>query len=573
MTSLPPNKNLLPVTLLSGFLGAGKTSLLKHMLQNQQGKKYAVIVNDMAELNIDAELIQNSSLLQTQEKVVQLQNGCICCTLRGDLLLEVARLAKTGKFDYLVIESTGISEPMQVAETFTFSVDEFLTPETLNQNSTKKSSNPDHKPHSSSETSNKKSKQKGKDIPAEEQAELLESLKCLKDLARLDTCVTVIDACSFDDTFQNAESVRDIYKDADEKDARNLSDLMVDQIEFANVIVINKTDLVNSKVVGKIKALVKSMNPTAEIILTQYGKVDLNKITDTGLFCFEKAALSPGWLKSIEGELIPETEEYGVSSFVYRARRPFHPQRLWDLLEREFVLQEENYTDGNRSGDTPDNSNQNDEEEDDQMEEINWVGEEEDELDSFTVSVNKVKEFRKENGGTNKLPFEGVLRSKGFFWMGSRYDLMGEWSQSGLVLMMSCGGVFFSCMPEEDWPIPDDESARKKIRDRYFPEDEELKLIRQLKRGERKNKVARRRKVEEEEEEEEEIAIVGDRRQEIVFIGIDLKKDAITKALNKCLVSNEEWMWYLKLVVEDPWLPWPHALEFMPKVPFIQSLQ
>jgi len=278
-----PLSGRLPVTVLSGFLGAGKTSLLNNVLNNRAGMRVAVIVNDMSEVNIDAALVERSGaeLSRTEEKLVEMSNGCICCTLRDDLLAEVSRLAQERRFDYLLIESTGISEPIPVAQTFTFEDEKGVS---------------------------------------------------LSQVSRLDTMVTVVDAASFLRDYNAAEALQDRGESLGEEDHRTVTDLLIDQIEFADVIVLNKLDLVSNDQALEVEAIVKALNPGAKILMATRGQVPLECVLDTGLFDYEKAESSAGWIRELQGEHTPETEEYGISSFTYRTVQPFDAEKLWAFL-------------------------------------------------------------------------------------------------------------------------------------------------------------------------------------------------------------------------------------------------
>ncbi len=371
------------MTVLSGFLGAGKTTLLNHILSNREGRKVAVIVNDMSEINIDSQLVQNgkANLSRTEERLVEFTNGCICCTLRDDLLIEVSRLAREGRFDYLLIESTGISEPLPVAMTFTFED---------------------------------------------------ETGSSLGKVARLDTMVTVVDAFNFFKDFSEADYIRDRGESLGEEDERTVVDLLTDQIEFADVILVSKGDLVTPVQLGKVVAVVKTLNPGAEVIPIVQGKVDLDRVLDTKRFDMEKAQMSPAWVRELMGEHVPETEEYGISSWVYRARRPFHPERFYNVIQES------------------------------------WPG---------------------------------VVRSKGFFWLATKMNWIGGWSQAGGSCTFEAAGTWWVTAPKEYWPHDKESISR----------------------------------IEENFQEP-----YGDRRQEIVIIGMNMDREGLTKMLDSCLLTNEE---------------------------------
>jgi len=498
------NRPALPVTVISGFLGAGKTTLLQHILKEAEGRKLAVIVNDMAEINIDGSRLDTMAFKQRPAEMVQLQNGCICCTLRKDLLEEVAALATTGSFEAIVVESTGVADPMEIAETFTFPLDAVAEAEAeaLEAKSSGKGKhcnnvNPPPHHHHNRHDHGHNGHTAHAHAHAEDESES-EEKPTLNDIARLDTMVTMLDSANFWRDYQSAGSMGDREKNVNEADDRNIVDLMIKQIEFADVVVLNKVDLVTPSQLEEIEHAVKLLNRKCTVERALRGVVSVSTLLNTKKFDMEQAVHAAGWLDSMddEKEHVPETVEFGIGSFVYRRRRPFHPGRFAEWAMRHWVFQDT----------------------------VNRLPEE-DRKEMLKLEASIATSQTKRNN-LEVAKFGNLLRSKGFVWLATRFEVCGEWDQVGRIADIDNGGSWFAALPEEAWP--EDEEHRNKVKSLFEGE-------------------------------------FDDRRQEIVFIGQKLNPVAISASLDTCLLSDEEFEAFkkhhrdpekLKELFEDPLMDW-----------------
>ena len=479
----PAAGGAVPVTLLSGFLGAGKTTLMKSILEQTHadasgGKpplKAAVLVNDMAEVNIDANMVSSTKVLQQGEaKMVELHNGCICCTLRADLVKAVGDLAADGSFDAIVIESTGVSVPEEVAETFLSEV----PPEAANS-------------------------------PDPEIGEIVKALRgksSLNALAKLDTCVTLVDCAGFDSNMATAADLSEKFKgSAEEGDDRSVGPLLMSQIEFADVIVLSKCDLISEEEADRVERSVRALNPTAKIVRAVRGDVPLSSVLRTGLFTPNEA---PGWVRLLRDKdaHVPETEEYGISSFVYKARTPFHPMRLGRFLDANFTIRFPGYSfkkDPPNAGEaaSAEGAPATGAEKRKATREMEKAMQEYQE--QMEVEFRDRESRAHERSARMRQSYGHILRSKGYMWIAGRDAQAAEWSQAGAIGQFECGGGWMASLPPQLWPPEGSDEYNAIIKDFDGP-------------------------------------VLKDRRQEVVFIGQKLDKDAIKKALDACLITVDD---------------------------------